>query len=205
MTLWPAGPKVDLTCGRVASPRGAAPRGASWFSAICFAGIRAPSLLMTARNVVLGHRTDTPPSTVTSVARVSAEQDRVVLLDRERARAAPSFSIRPDPTAMTFPSFGFSFAVSGFMIPPFVFPSALMPLHQDLVADLGLSLRCCYLISPFGQDTGLLPSLSPHLNHGRLFLNIRGVPPSTLFLSRNAFGGPLRRCAAAPPLRTASR
>src|SRR5207244_4378605 len=41
-----------------------------------------------------------------------------------RARTFPSSRIFPFPTAMTSPSMGFSLAVSGMMIPPFVFSSS---------------------------------------------------------------------------------
>src|SRR5690606_4851489 len=42
----------------------------------------------------------------------------------------PSSSTRPLPTAITFPSCGFSLAVSGMMIPPLVFSSSSMRLTR---------------------------------------------------------------------------
>ena len=65
-------------------------------------------------------------------AGVLAEQHGVTDLDLERSTRSP-FSIRPEPTAMTLPSIGFSFAVSGMMIPPFFCSFSLDPLEQDPV------------------------------------------------------------------------
>jgi hypothetical protein len=45
----------------------------------------------------------------------------------------PPSSRPPGPTAMTSPSWGFSFAVSGMMMPPLVFSSASDPLDDDAI------------------------------------------------------------------------
>src|SRR5262249_43394862 len=56
-----------------------------------------------------------------------AEQHPVADLDVDRDELA-ALSRPPGPTAMTSPSWGFSFAVSGMMMPPLVFSSASIRL-----------------------------------------------------------------------------
>jgi hypothetical protein len=148
-----AGPSVTLTARLSFSTPPGSPGGVAVilqllaFAAMCLFSSLVCGLLLRrlvlddAEDVFLAHDLVFLVVHLDFGAAVLRHQHLVALLDVERDLLAVSSRL-PVPTAMTLPSWGFSLAVSGMMIPPFLTFAFLERLHQHAISQRLIFMLC---------------------------------------------------------------